>query len=186
MRLFLAIEPDESVRGRVGEFIDALRSQIPGVRWTPSAKLHFTLAFFGDVDEARLPELTARAEACIHRHVAFSVTLAGSGVFPAWRKPRVVWLGIQDPGALESLARDIARLSVELGFPPDHPFRAHLTIGRIPKPVSADTRTALRRALLSWTAQCPFAVSRAVLMQSVLKPSGSVYIPLATFPLGAA
>jgi 2'-5' RNA ligase len=186
MRLFLAIEPDENVRGRVGALIDTLRSQSPGVRWTPPGKLHLTLAFFGTIDEPRVADLTVRAGPCISRHMAFSVTLAGAGVFPSWRKPRVVWLGMQESGALQALARDVARLSDDLGFSRDNPFTAHLTIGRISRPLPAGARNALRKALLSWDARYPFDVSRVILMQSALKPSGSVYIPLASFPLGAA
>jgi 2'-5' RNA ligase len=185
MRLFLAIEPDENVRGQVGELIDTLRSQTPGVRWTPREKLHLTLAFFGDVHESRVAELTARAAEVVYRHRAFDVTLAGAGVFPGWRKPRVVWLGIQDAGALESLARDVAHFSDDLGFPRDHPFAAHLTIGRISKPLPAGVQNTLKKALLSWDAQHPFEVSRVILMQSALRPSGSEYILLAAFPLGA-
>lgn len=185
MRLFLAIEPDGNVRGRIEALIDTLRAQTPGVRWTPSENLHLTLAFFGHVDEARVAELTARAGQVISHHVAFSVIMAGAGVFPAWRKPRVVWVGLQESGALGNLARDIARLTDDLGYPRDHPFTAHLTIGRISRPLPVDARNALRAALLSWNAPYPFEVSRVILMQSALQSSGSVYTPLAAFPLGA-
>ena len=186
MRLFLAIDPGEECRSRLASVVAAVRASSSGVRWVRDGKLHVTLAFFGDVPEAHVDDLRTAARQVVVRHQPFPASVSGSGVFPDWRRPRVVWLGLGDNSQMMQLGNEIGVMSTALGFPPDHPFRAHLTIGRIPRPLSATQREALRSALGSLSGAYPFDVTRVVLMRSGLSPAGSEYSELASFPLGGA
>jgi len=186
VRLFLAIDPGEECRRRLASVVAAVRASASGVRWVRDGKLHVTLAFFGDVPEARVEDLRAAAHQVVVRHQPFSATVSGSGVFPDWRRPRVVWLGLGDNAGLIQLGDEIGVMSTALGFPPDHAFRAHLTIGRIPRPLSVEQRVVLRSALGSLSGAYPFDVTRVVLMRSALSSAGSEYAELASFPLGGA
>lgn len=186
MRLFLAIDPGEECRRRLASVIAAVRASASGVRWVRDGKLHVTLAFFGEVAEARVDEVRVAAQRVVERHQAFSATISGGGVFPNWRRPRVVWLGLGDNDHLMALGNEIGLMATTLGFAPDHAFRAHLTIGRIPRPLSAEQRVVLRSALEALTGAYPFDVTRVVLMRSALSPAGTEYSELASFPLGGA
>ena len=96
----------------------------------------------------------------------------------------MVWFGIQDAGRMVELGNDINAMCGSLGFPPDHPFRAHLTIGRVPHPLSSAQRDQLRKALGTLSETHPFDVTRVILMRSKLASSGSEYSEVGSFPLG--
>ena len=63
---------------------------------------------------------------------AFQVALAGAGSFPDRKRPRTLWIGIDE--GVESLAALVRNLDAPLealGWPPEQrPFRPHLTIAR--------------------------------------------------------
>jgi 2'-5' RNA ligase len=184
VRLFLAIDPGEECRLRLASAIAIVRSASNGVRWVRDEKLHVTLAFLGEVDESRVDELRAAASDVTARHAPFSAAVTGSGVFPDWRRPRVVWFGIEEGGRMTALGSDINAMCASLGFPLDHPFRAHLTIGRVPHALSSGQRDQLRKALETLTGKHPFDVTRVILMRSKLAQSGSEYSEIGSFPLG--
>ena len=184
VRLFLAIDPGEECRRRLASAIAIVRSATNGVRWTRDEKLHVTLAFLGDVGDARVDDVRAATSNVTARHAPFPAAVSGSGVFPNWSRPRVVWFGIQDAGRMTELGNDINAMCASLGFPPDHPFRAHLTIGRVPHPMSSGQRDQLRKALGTLSEAHPFDVTRVILMRSKLAQSGSEYSEVGSFPLG--
>ncbi|HJT59363.1 MAG TPA: 2'-5' RNA ligase family protein, partial [Ktedonobacteraceae bacterium] len=53
-RTFIALELDESLRRFLGNMIDRLARQLPGVRWVDPAGIHLTLAFLGELSDAQL------------------------------------------------------------------------------------------------------------------------------------
>ena len=185
MRLFLAIDPGSECRRHITTFIEDLRGLTTRVRWVNEDKLHVTLAFLGEVNEAQLAQLTERVRRSMNRHSPFGVDVEGGGVFPDWRRPRVVWLGLRDGGEMQRLGNDIVSTCAALGFPSDHPFRAHLTIGRV-KDRLVTTELEPLRARLAAVKTHHFDVTRVVLMRSVLGRAGSVYSELASFPLGGS
>lgn len=181
MRLFLAIDPGDACRRALAAQVDALRELSANVRWVREEKLHVTLAFLGEVDESRLGSLTEMFRR-LTTHSSFSVAVEGGGVFPDWRRARVIWFGLRDSGGLQRLGNDATILCATLGFPADHPFRAHLTVGRVARPLRGRERDQLRERLASVPAH-HFQVTRVVLMRSEPGRGGSVYSELATFPL---
>lgn len=121
------------------------------LRWVPHEQWHVTLAFYGEVDDAkaaRLQEALARAAA---RSRPFRIRVAGAGTFPRQsRKARVLWLGLD--GEVEAMNRlgdkcagagRRARITME-----ERAFRPHLTLARARRePVDA---TALVEELSSY------------------------------------
>jgi 2'-5' RNA ligase len=183
VRLFFAIDPGSECRRSIATFVDGLRVVSTRIRWVNEDKLHLTLAFLGEVDESQLPQLTDRASRSVSPYAPFTVRVDGGGVFPDWRRPRVVWLALRDGDLLQRLGNDVVSMCAALGFPSDHPFRAHLTIGRVADRLPEAEREVLRAKLV--TAQTHhFDVTRVKLMRSVLGRAGSVYSELASFPLG--
>lgn len=183
MRLFLAIDPGDESRHRIATLLEDLRGITTKVRWVQEGKLHVTLAFLGDVAERQVPALVEGGSELTQHHPAFRVTVEGGGAFPDWRRVRVVWIGLHDRGDLQRLGDAVTTFVAGLGFPSDHPFRAHLTIGRATDRLSGRERDRLRDTLSRARAH-HFDVTRVVLMQSVLGRAGSVYSELASFALG--
>lgn len=186
MRLFLGVDPGDACRRQLARTIERIQTTTSGVRWVVEDKLHVTLFFFGEVEDDRVGRMQSPLQEVMRQHVPFSVDVTGSGVFPDWRRPRVVWFGLRDGGALVQLGRDVHDRCKSLGFAADRPFRSHLTIGRMPRPLAADQRDRLRKALSEQSGSWPFDVSRVVLMRSKLSPRGSVYTEVGSFPLGGA
>ena len=185
LRLFLAIDPGDGLRRQLAGTIETIRASTSGIRWIRDGKLHVTLSFLGEIDESRIPDIVAVASNVASRHSPFSVAVQTAGVFPDWRRLRVVWFGLKDGGHLAELAESMREVRVVLGLSADRPFRAHLTIGRSTGPLSAEQKTSLSQALAPFKGSYPFDVSRVILMRSSLSSAGSEYSELASFPLGA-
>ncbi|HSB69973.1 MAG TPA: RNA 2',3'-cyclic phosphodiesterase [Candidatus Methylomirabilis sp.] len=186
MRLFVAMNLSTEIRERLAAAQDRLRRAQADVSWVRPENLHVTLKFLGETEEKRLgPIRLALAE--VGRAAApFTMAVAGSGSFGG-RVPRVVWAGVRDGAQpLIDLARNVEGVLARVGFPKEkREFTAHLTLGRVRSPRNAD---GLLAALQEVRGE-PFGILAArefELMQSELRPSGSIYTVLERFPLGTA
>jgi 2'-5' RNA ligase len=194
VRAFIAIELPPDVLAQIGRLQDRVRQDVPPglVRWVRPAGIHLTLKFLGDVDQGQLPEIgRALCEACA-RHAPLELQIGELGCFPNARRPRVLWVGVQDEGAaLRDLQRDVERAISPLGFPPDRRgFHPHLTLGRVKASRPSRRKQAEWEALGAYAARArarvgQLSVEAVHLMRSELLPSGAVYSSLATCPLAA-
>jgi 2'-5' RNA ligase len=148
MRLFVAITPPRSVLLEVRAAVDTVIRTSNGVgsnshlRWTRPDTWHITLAFYGEVGEDKLTDLTERLGRVAARTTPMELSLAGAGRFG----PRVVWFGVQGQcdrlGRLAEAAGSAARRShirVE-----ERPYRPHLTLARVagvPRGTSGEDQT---------------------------------------------
>jgi 2'-5' RNA ligase len=110
--------------------------------------------------------------------------LKGAGVFPDRKRPRVVWVGLEDSDELVSIQRDVEEAMAGVGFEPEgRAYSPHLTIGRLKSPRRRDI---LLRELDSLVGVefGRMEVAEISLMQSTLKPSGAEYSRLLAAPLG--
>jgi RNA 2',3'-cyclic 3'-phosphodiesterase len=159
MRLFVAIVPPAGVLAELAAAIQPLQATAPELRWTASAGWHVTLAFLGEVDDAVIPELTARLERAAQRHPEQRLAIAGSGAFPRLARATVLWAGIRaDNRVLASLAASVAAGARRAGAPPPddgRKYRPHVTLARSSQPANlASLTTALAGfASAEWTAQ---------------------------------
>ena len=189
IRSFIAIDLPDSVQEMLTKVGQRLRDQVPhnSVRWIRVAGIHLTLQFLGDVAQADLPQIEAALTLVGQRHAPFTFTVGGVGCFPNAKRPRVVWVGVQEEtGVLKALQRDVTESLVPLGFRPEkRAFHPHLTLGRTPRNV----RSADRRQLGDIIANAEVGELGCVrvesfrLMRSDLQPSGAIYTPLAVFDL---
>jgi 2'-5' RNA ligase len=63
---------------------------------------------------------------------ALTMELGDLGAFPSRSRPRILWVGVQAPPALELLQDRIERGCEAIGFPPEGaPFQPHITLGRV-------------------------------------------------------
>ncbi len=137
VRLFVAVELPLRVREHLDAGAAPVRAAMDGWRWTPAAQWHLTLAFLGEVSEARLPELSRRMGLAARRHRPFELALAGFGAFGSARRARILWVGVDgEREALVRLADTVSagarRAKVALE---DRRYRPHMTLGRRRAPV---------------------------------------------------
>ena len=107
MRLFVALPIPSAARRAIGTLIEDLRRADGAVRWVAEDGIHLTLKFLGDVPEARVPEIGDALGQTTPGTQALPVTLTEAGGFPTLRHPRVIWLGLEGPPALELLAHRV-------------------------------------------------------------------------------
>ena len=143
MRLFAAVDLDETARAAAAGSTHALATLLATadapapVRWVPPEQLHFTLRFLGEVSEGQA-ESVRRALSVPWKTGAFSAGLAGLDFFPFSGAPRVIWLGLDEGREqMATLKNELDHRLVSVGFEPEtRPFRAHLTLGRVNRPVA--------------------------------------------------
>ncbi|MEU3283628.1 RNA 2',3'-cyclic phosphodiesterase [Streptomyces longwoodensis] len=189
MRLFAAVLPPEDVTRELAVEVAVLRG-LPGaggLRWTGPAGWHFTLAFYGEVDDATVPALSARLERAAHRGAPFELALRGGGQFG---HGRALWTGAHgDLPALRLLAEraEAAGRKAGIDLGEHRRYKAHLTLAR--SRTAVDTRPWVD-ALAGFTGRT-WTVAELVLVRSHLPVSGVPgrqprYEPVGRWALGAA
>ncbi|SDI88899.1 RNA 2',3'-cyclic phosphodiesterase [Billgrantia gudaonensis] len=167
MRLFLALNPPPELRLRLDELADIAHAHCGGRR-VPTANLHLTLAFLGEVEEAK-----SRVLADWLRGLTITPgewRLDAWGHFP---RPGIVWVGGQQPDPMltalhqqlwESLeARGVTGRSGH--------FVPHVTLVR--QATQPDSQTLPPPPASRWT------YDRIALMQSLTDHRGACYRTLA-------
>ena len=170
-RLFFALWPRDALRASLAPGIHALQPSGVGRPQRPD-QWHLTLEFLGPVPGARLADARAAADA-----VQATPCEIWLDAVEFWRRPEVLCLVAREtPPALAELVAQLRSSLVAHGFQVEsRPFRAHLTLARkVHQPVETAPFAALR-----------WPVESFALVESVTDRTGSVYTPLANWPLGA-
>jgi 2'-5' RNA ligase len=184
VRLFLAINLPHDVRLEVLAATSALRETAPGLSWVAEPRLHLTLKFLGEVGEDRREDIEAALSGVAGRHRELLVSLGGIGAFPNFRRARVVWMGVGQEARLELLHHDIELACESLGFDVEgRPFRPHLTLARVGKPLPEERLRRLSRVAKQVDYRTDFVVRSVDLMRSELSPSGPTYRTLVSAAL---
>jgi RNA 2',3'-cyclic 3'-phosphodiesterase len=130
IRAFIGIEVDPRTVQKVSDVLAQLKPRIPGIRWVPPTNMHFTLKFLGNIEETLINPIAQALETALHPFPRFSINAKGLGVFPDLKRPRVLWVGLEDK-ELATLALKVETSLQPLGFAPEtREFKPHLTVGR--------------------------------------------------------
>jgi 2'-5' RNA ligase len=182
MRLFLALEIPDRIRRLLAGMRGDLEHSWPGWRWVRPEGIHLTLRFLGEVEPALDAECRQAWADAVVGISPFDLRLGRLGRFPGGGKPRVLWVGLEEPGGegqLAGLAARVENSARECGFPPEkRPFRPHLTLARAARGARPHWADGIRIE----TGE-PFSVGSLVLFRSQLNPSGARYTALERFEL---
>jgi 2'-5' RNA ligase len=186
IRTFICLELPPAERERLGAVVERARRHRARISWVPSANVHLTLAFLGDVDEERVPAVVAAVERAAAGREPLELRLAEVGAFPSTGRPRILWVGVAgDTAELEALQAAVSRELDRASLPRDaKPFRPHLTLGRVKDdrdPALAATTDELASARFAGE---PFLAAEVVVMSSQLDPRGARHTPVASVALG--
>ncbi|MGW1781570.1 RNA 2',3'-cyclic phosphodiesterase [Streptomyces sp. NPDC002143] len=189
MRLFAAVLPPDDIADELAAEVARLRA-LPGaegLRWTGRPGWHFTLAFYGEVDDDLVPDLSARLERAAHRSAPFALAVRGGGQFG---RGRALWAGAaEDVPALRLLAGRSEAAARKAGVEMDEHrrYKAHLTLARSRD--ALDVRPYVE-ALDTFVGRT-WTVGELVLVRSNLPKSGVPgaqprYEPVGRWALGGA
>jgi 2'-5' RNA ligase len=146
--------------------------------------MHLTLKFFGETPEERIDDICEVMKAVADKYSSFSVLIDKTGIFGSSYNPRVIWLGIGQNEMLIKLAEELFVKLDENGFERDRQnFVPHLTLARIKEIQNKKHFQAVIDKVKNNTIQ-EETIGKLSLYESILKPSGAVYVELKSFMLG--
>ena len=129
MRVFAALDIDDTIRERIQRFLDGVREFAPDARWVRPESLHVTLKFIGEKSEEAVQNIKLALSSI--QPDPMEITFRGYGFFPTPKAPRVFWLGIESGPQLAALAKTVDEAVAACEVPrEDHPFSPHLTLAR--------------------------------------------------------
>jgi 2'-5' RNA ligase len=138
VRLFVAVELAPALAAAAGALIEELRGRAARlaphsrITWVAADRLHLTVAFIGDADDARSDAIREALAAPIDVR-PFDLTVAGTGAFPKTGQPRVLWAGLTTGrDALLRVERVVTpRLADARIVAEPRAYNPHLTLGRV-------------------------------------------------------
>ncbi len=184
-RAFVGLEPPRELRDGIVSWLGAEAGD-PALRPVAGPNLHMTLAFLGEIGEAKLQRAAEIVLATRPRAVGFRLRPEPVGVPRRGRSPGLYALEADSEAAVELAAG----LEAELGRagvyrPPSRPFWPHLTAARVRKAPGGRGPRLVRAppgSLPEALCERMFAV-RITLYRSEIKSEGAQYTPLAQVEL---
>jgi 2'-5' RNA ligase len=176
MRLFIAVNLSQEVKRSIRTAVQHFPIADPPWRWVKDEALHITLKFLGDTPEDQIPHIINQMCDTCRTHKSFHIRLESLGGFPNLKKPRVLFYrAVEGNDVLSHIAGDInTSLFDGLGIPVERkPFRAHVTIARIKRPLPREITSRFGDAPA--LAQADQMVRSIDLMSSELRREGARY-----------
>jgi 2'-5' RNA ligase len=190
VRLFFSINPPPDVIHHLSAIQSEVRKVLEtgfdpqrAVRWTRPTQFHLTILFLGNVPSAEIANLEVTANEVMASFKELPVlTLSGIGSFPAFHRPRVLWVGCRSNGLLQQLQSGfLAAFSKKIPLKENERSYPHITIARfrhLPRRFAERMRILAER---DWFPECFWRVNSVSLMRSVPGPEGAEYTCLSNF-----
>ncbi len=187
MRVFIAVDIDESIRAALGDLQKTLQKQADirkgDVKWVDTDAMHLTLKFLGEFKDSQLADVCKIVQEAAFRHKSFDLDIESLGTFGG-RTPNILWVGLGEGNTeLKQLQENIDNDLSLAGWPKEsREFSGHLTLCRIRDPRAGLKLAAKINDYKDFKAGTSFVDSVRV-YQSDLTPKGPIYTPLGTFNL---
>jgi len=178
IRTFICFEIPAAVKEQIVKLQNELRSYGRGVRWVNPEGIHLTLKFLGDVPEENIGNIAEAVKTAARGLSPVTITIASAGAFPNFKRPRVLWIGIEEPtGQMGKIHESIEQELETLGYEKENRrFSPHLTLGRIKSFEGVEEVTdELSNMEINFG---EFTAAEIIIMKSELKQTGAVYSPL--------
>jgi 2'-5' RNA ligase len=177
-RLFVALELPATVREALHGWSSGWAGAARGLRLVRAEDLHVTLCFLGSQEEGQIGPVLSACQAVAGRPAAS--LRVGEAIWLPPRRPRVLAVGLEDPGG--ELAAAQATLSEALAaggwyVPERRSFLVHVTVARVGR------GAALPSELPPLPSVGTFPGTRVVLYRSRLGRGGARYEPLGAVAL---
>lgn len=168
IRLFIALDLPEIIKYQ----IQGLGGSLPKAKIVSQEQLHLTLKFIGEVESSQVLDIEETLEGI--ELSEFQIRLKGVGVFPPRGSARVLWVGVEEDGALTRLRNKIESDLARIGLPRSkQKFKPHITVARIQKSPTARIQQVIAANSLLETPR--FLVEGFSLYSSQLTPKGAIH-----------
>lgn len=172
MRLFYAIELDDSTRQLLVESQTRLKAKALRANFTRSENLHLTLRFMGEIEAGHFSVLKRIQDHIAGKFPSFRLELSGPGLFERGHKS-IVWWGVKANEQLNGLQKALEKEIRLNGFPPEtKTYSPHITLAR--EFVTEDSMKNVMNLLLP--VNHPFHVSAISLMESTRVDGKLTYV----------
>lgn len=178
-RLFLAIPLSDALREKFGGLKDKHGLE-KSIRWTNKENLHITVYFFGDIDEAKIPEMSKKIAQVTSASNKFELQYEKIRYAPPNRPARMIWADFSHSVAYDKLCNGVydetksfmGSAAAQAHTRDPHP---HLTLARLNNPAAA------KNLKLEPIPPEKMAAEGCQLMVSELTPKGPIYTVLENF-----
>jgi RNA 2',3'-cyclic 3'-phosphodiesterase len=182
IRVFLGVEISDPAKEELLRVIDILKKKSTGIKWASPGTIHITIKFLGDITESKERSISEILKREMAAEDPFDIVLGSIGVFPGWRMPRTMWVGISS-GEIEvrRIERKITSILDPCGFQEEkRVFVPHITIGRVKGRIKA---APLKNAASEISIIPKISrITHVTLFRSYLTPVGAVHTPVERFP----
>ncbi len=184
IRAFVAIELSQDLLGHLKTLSGRVKALHFDGRIPRPESIHLTLKFLGEVDRDQITSIQQALEESARQVAPFGLRFGGLGTFPDHRRPRVVWIGVEECQPLWSLKHQLEAELEKLGFPRDsRSFRPHLTLMRLKSTPDREALAGFLRSEAQAGDLGVLEVTEVHLYQSLLRPQGAEYQKLVTVEL---
>lgn len=178
MRVFLAFDIPDDIKNQINEILKEKRKQISGVKWVERENLHITCKFLGEINNHQLEEIKKFLSQSFNKNENVKISLKGFGAFPNFKKPRVLWIGVEgEKEKLVNVWKKVQEITTKLKIgEPERDYTPHLTLGRVKIP------TEINPDFISYSSR-EILISSITIYQSTLTPQGPIYTKIGEISL---
>lgn len=187
IRAFIAIPLPDSASHLLKNLQFQLKTAGIKASWPKPDRFHLTLKFLGETPCHNIKQIQAVMDRFSGQYPEIVLTAGSIGVFPKITKARVIWADIRgQTHRLEKLFYKLDKELYVLGIPGHtRPFKPHITLARIKRPVSSQKLTGLiQRCENIWSDE--FCAGNMGLYKSTLSARGAIHTRLFHTPLGTS
>ena len=172
-RGFIAVEIPTNQK--INAILNEIRNIKTNIKLVEPENIHVTLKFLGDVEDHLTENIVTTMTNAVQNIQPFTLTLKHTGVFPNTNYIKVLWIGVEDNGTLETIAKNLDQQLELLGFKKEtRPFSSHLTIGRVK---TAQHKEQLMHVINKYAEENfgEYHINQIILKKSDLTPNGPIY-----------
>ncbi|HYQ48056.1 MAG TPA: RNA 2',3'-cyclic phosphodiesterase, partial [Thermodesulfovibrionales bacterium] len=107
IRCFISVNLPDDTKAVINSSVAELRKTGADVKWVSAENIHLTLKFLGNTDEQLIDRISDALSKKLSHYQTFYITISGVGCFPTEKRPRVIWVGIEDADPLADIQKDI-------------------------------------------------------------------------------
>ncbi len=180
MRCFLAIDVNNGIAKQIVELQNRMKKLDVDVKFVKKENLHFTMVFFGELNENEVNMTKAKiGDALVDIH-EFRMKIGGIGYFGGKNYIKVIWLGVKE--GEDQFLEMVRRIKNYVNFGEFNTHSPHITLCRVK---SARNKDSLFRFINEnkdvYIGE--ITVKNVKLKSSTLTPKGPIYKDISIFNL---